>query len=96
MTKEIRIAPSILSADFSKMGEEVKSLGRCGTNLTHKNTVDGNRRPTYLLVQYCMSVIRRHCTTKIKKIRHLRTAQLVSLLFVPFAERNGHKGENYH
>jgi len=25
------------------------------------------------------------------KIKHLRIAQFVSLLFVPFAERNGHK-----
>ena len=28
--KEIKIAPSILSADFSKMGEEVKSLEESG------------------------------------------------------------------
>ena len=41
MTKEIRIAPSILSADFSKMGGEVKSLGRCGADLIHCDVMDG-------------------------------------------------------
>ena len=41
MTKEIRIAPSILSADFSKMGEEAESLGRCGADLIHCDVMDG-------------------------------------------------------
>ena len=31
--KEIKIAPSILSADFSKMGEEVVSLEKAGAEL---------------------------------------------------------------
>jgi ribulose-phosphate 3-epimerase len=39
--KEIKIAPSILSADFSKMGEEVKSLEESGADLVHCDVMDG-------------------------------------------------------
>ena len=37
----IKIAPSILSADFSKMGEEVSSLERCGADIVHCDVMDG-------------------------------------------------------
>ena len=39
--KKIKIAPSILSADFSKMGEEVASLEQCGADLVHCDVMDG-------------------------------------------------------
>ena len=38
---KIKIAPSILSADFSKMGEEVKSLETCGADVVHCDVMDG-------------------------------------------------------
>ncbi len=38
---KIKIAPSILSADFSKMGEEVESLERCGADVVHCDVMDG-------------------------------------------------------
>ena len=38
---KIMIAPSILSADFSKMGEEVKGLEKCGADLIHCDVMDG-------------------------------------------------------
>lgn len=39
--KTVKIAPSILSADFSKMGEEVASLQACGADLVHCDVMDG-------------------------------------------------------
>ncbi len=39
--KKIQIAPSILSADFSKMGEEVLSLEKCGADVVHCDVMDG-------------------------------------------------------
>ena len=39
--RKIKIAPSILSADFSKMGEEVRSLEECGADLIHCDVMDG-------------------------------------------------------
>lgn len=39
--KKIKIAPSILSADFSKMGEEVRSLEKSGADIVHCDVMDG-------------------------------------------------------
>ena len=39
--KKVKIAPSILSADFSKMGEEVCSLEQSGADLVHCDVMDG-------------------------------------------------------
>lgn len=39
--KTIKIAPSILSADFSKMGEEVRSLEQNGADVVHCDVMDG-------------------------------------------------------
>ncbi len=39
--QKIQIAPSILSADFSKMGEEVLSLEKCGADVVHCDVMDG-------------------------------------------------------
>ena len=39
--KNIKIAPSILSANFAKMGEEVQSLERCGADVVHCDVMDG-------------------------------------------------------
>ena len=39
--KKIKIAPSILSADFSRMGEEVRSLEENGADIIHCDVMDG-------------------------------------------------------
>ena len=39
--KEVKIAPSILSANFAKMGEEVQSLQVCGADMVHCDVMDG-------------------------------------------------------
>ena len=41
MMKNIQIAPSILSADFAKMGEEVRNLELCGADVIHCDVMDG-------------------------------------------------------
>ncbi len=39
--KKVKIAPSILSADFSKMGDEVRSLETSGADIVHCDVMDG-------------------------------------------------------
>ena len=39
--KKIKIAPSILSANFAKMGEEVRSLEENGADIVHCDVMDG-------------------------------------------------------
>lgn len=37
----VKLSPSILSADFSRLGEEIKSLERYGADLIHIDVMDG-------------------------------------------------------
>jgi ribulose-phosphate 3-epimerase len=41
MTKSVKIAPSVLSADFSKIGEEVIKIERAGADIVHLDVMDG-------------------------------------------------------
>ena len=37
----VKIAPSILSADFGKIGQEIEEVVRCGADLVHLDVMDG-------------------------------------------------------
>ena len=41
MERSIKIAPSVLSADFAKMGEEIKSVEQAGADVIHLDVMDG-------------------------------------------------------
>ena len=41
MTRNVKIAPSVLSADFSKIGEEVVRIEKAGADIVHLDVMDG-------------------------------------------------------
>ena len=62
MARPIRIAPSVLPADFSKLGEEVAALEAAGVDLIQWDVMDGQFVPNLTFGPDVIKSARPHCT----------------------------------
>ncbi|MFN5511479.1 MAG: ribulose-phosphate 3-epimerase [Burkholderiales bacterium] len=64
-SRDVRIAPSILSADFARLGEEVRAIEAAGAALVHFDVMDNHYVPNLTIGPMVCAAIRPHVSIPI-------------------------------
>ena len=78
MTHSVKIAPSILSADFARLGEEISAMARAGCDWLHVDVMDGHYVPNLTMGPMVVAACRA-CTSTPLDV-HLMIAPVDPLL----------------